>query len=290
MAFVQPEVPPQRVLDPINFRGAFGRINATVVRPSGAGPYAAVLLLQEGIGVTPHLLRVAERFSAEGYLVLVPDLYSRDLARQALTEQEVVRGIPIARSAQRAELLAGLGARERASAERVIAWFDGRDDSSYFPDTQASVAWLQAQAEVRSDAIAAVGFSVGGGLTAKLAASGAELAGGIIFYGGGPAADAAPLVRFPIQGHYAERDTPVTPRVPGVAAALKAAGRSFTPFVYPRTEHGFFNESRPTHAREAAELAWLRSVEFLSEHLQRANVRTGAEAQSRASNAERAAR
>jgi dienelactone hydrolase len=147
VAFVQPEVPPQRVLDPINFRGAFGRINATVVRPSGAGPY-----------------------------------------------------------------------------------------------------------------------------------------------GGGPAADAAPRVCFPIQGHYAERDTPVTPRVPGVAAALKAAGRSFTPFVYPRTEHGFFNENRPTHAREAAEFAWLRSLEFLSQHLLRANAKTGEEAPSHAAKAERAAR
>ena len=68
-------------------------------------------LLQEGIGVTPHLLRVAERLAAEDYLVLVPDLYSRDLARQALSEQEVVRGIPIARSPRRAELLAALSSR-----------------------------------------------------------------------------------------------------------------------------------------------------------------------------------
>ena len=266
-----PEFPVSSALEPINFRGPFGRINATIARPSGTQPYAAVLLLQEGIGVTPHLLRVAERLAAEGYLTLVPDLYSRDLARQALSEQAVVSGIPIARSPRREELLAALSPRERASAERVVAWFDGRDDSSYFPDTQASLAWLAAQPEVRRDAIAAVGFSVGGGLTAKLAASGAELAAGIIFYGGGPPAGAAAQVRCPLQGHYAEGDPPVTPRVPGVAAALRAAGRAFTPFVSPRTEHGFFNETRPTYAREAAELAWLRSPEFLKQHLVRAS-------------------
>ena len=257
------------MLEPINFRGQFGRINATVVRPSGIGPHPAVLLLQEGIGVTPHLLRVAERLSAQGYLVLVPDLYSRDLSRKALTEQEVVVGIPIARSAQRAELLAALSPRERASADRVVAWFDGRDDSSYFPDTQASFTWLQTQAEVQSDAIAAIGFSVGGGLAAKLAASGARLAAGIIFYGGGPIAELAAQVRCPLQGHYAERDAPVTPRIAGVAAALEAAGGAFTPYVYPRTEHGFFNETRAAYARDAAELAWLRSVEFLKRHLPR---------------------
>ncbi len=264
---VPPEFAVPRVLDPINFRGSFGRINAIVLRPSSTAPSPAVLLLQEGIGVTPHLLRVAERLSTEGYLVLVPDLYSRDLPRQALTEQEVVRGIPIARSPRRAELLAALNPRERASAERVAAWFDGRDDSSYFPDVQSSLAWLQAQEDVKRDAIAALGFSVGGGLTAKLAASGADLAAGIIFYGGGPNPDSAARVRVPLQGHYAEHDPPVTPRVAGVAAALKAAGCAFTPYLYPGTEHGFFNETRPSYARAAAELAWSRSVEFLKQHL-----------------------
>ncbi|HEY0464447.1 MAG TPA: dienelactone hydrolase family protein [Polyangiaceae bacterium] len=262
-----PELALQRVLEPINFRGQFGRINATVVRPSGVAPHAAVLLLQEGIGVTPHLLRVAERLAAEDYLVLVPDLYSRDLARQALSEQEVLRGIPIARSSRRADLLEALSGRERASAERVAAWYDGRDESSYFPDAQTSLAWLQAQGEVKRDAIAAFGFSVGGGLTARLAASGADLAAAIIFYGGGPEPESAPRVRCPLQGHYAERDAPVTPRVAVVSAALKAADRTFTPFIYPRTEHGFFNETRPSYARDAAQLAWARSVEFLRQHL-----------------------
>ena len=275
-----------QVLDPINFRGPFGRINATVLRPSHIAPHPAVLLLQEGIGVTPHLLRVAERLAAEDYWVLVPDLYSRDLARQALSEQEVVRGIPIARSPRRIELLAALSARERASAERVAAWYDGRDDSSYFPDVQASLAWLQARVEVKRDAIAALGFSVGGGLTARLAGSGADLAAGIIFYGGGPEPDSASRVRCPLQGHYAERDAAVTPRIGGVAAALKAAGREFTPFIYPRTEHGFFNETRPSYAPAVAKFAWLRTKEFLRQQLRSgdyAQTAEGVRARERAS-------
>ncbi|HYP75788.1 MAG TPA: dienelactone hydrolase family protein [Polyangiaceae bacterium] len=255
------------VHDLINFPGPFGRINATVLRPSTAPPHPAVLLLQEGIGVTPHLLRVAEWLAAEDYLVLVPDLYSRDLLRQALTEHEVVRGIPIARSPRRVELLSKLSARERASAERVAAWYDGRDDSSYFPDVQTSLTWLQAQSEVKYDAIAALGFSVGGGLAAKLTASGADLAAGVIFYGGGPHPESASRVCCPLQGHYAERDAPVTPHVQAVAAALEAAGQAFTAFIYAGTEHGFFNETRPTYARDSAELAWARAVGFLRQHL-----------------------
>ena len=258
-----------RALEPINFAGSRGRINATVANPRGDGPHAAVLLLQEGIGVTPHLLRVAERLSNEDYFVLVPDLYSRDLARQALTEQQVVQGIPIARSPERAALLAALSPGERAVLQRVVSWFDGRDESSYFPDVLSSLAWLKAQAQVRRDAIAAIGFSVGGGLTAKLAGSGTELAAGIVFYAKGPAPGSAAQVRFPLQAHYAENDSSVTPQIAEVDAALRAAGRTFSSFVYPGTEHGFFNETRPAYARHAADLAWLRSLEFLKQHLPR---------------------
>jgi len=259
-----------KVLDPINFSGSRGRINATVAHPRGDGPHAAVLLLQEGIGVTPHLLRVAERLSNEGYLVLVPDLYSRDLARQALTDQQVVQGIPIARSPRRAALLDALGQNERKTYQRVVDWYDGRDESSYFPDVLSSLAWLKAQANVRRDAIAAIGFSVGGGLTAQLAGSGADLAAGIIFYAKGPSPSSASQVRFPVQAHYAEHDASVTPQITEVTAALQGAGRAFSPFVYAGTEHGFFNETRPAFARHAAELAWLRSLEFLKQHLPRA--------------------
>ena len=89
----------------------------------------------------------------------------------------------------------------------------------------------------------------------------------MIFYGGGPSPSAASKVRFPLLGHYAEHDAPVTPRVPEIAAALRDAGQSFTHFVYPGTEHGFFNETRPVYAPGAAELAWLRTTEFLKHHL-----------------------
>jgi carboxymethylenebutenolidase len=260
------------VLDPINFPGSRGRINATLAKPRGGTPHPAVLLLQEGIGVTPHLLRVAERISNEGCLVMVPDLYSRDLTRQALTEQQVVQGIPIARSPRRAALLDALDPSERRIYQRVADWYDGRDESSYFPDALSSLAWLKAQGHVRRDAIAAIGFSVGGGLVAKLAASGAELAAGIIFYAKGPAPSSAAQVRFPLQLHYAENDSSVTPQIGEVSAALKAAGRAFSSFVYPGTEHGFFNETRPAYARHAAELAWLRSLEFLKQHLPRAEA------------------
>lgn len=48
-----------------------------LARPAGAPPWPAVVVVMEGLGVTPQLLRVAERLAAEGYLALAPDLFHR---------------------------------------------------------------------------------------------------------------------------------------------------------------------------------------------------------------------
>src|SRR5512143_620337 len=51
-------------------------IEAHVIRPAGAGPYPGILLLMELPGVRSWLLADARDLAAEGYAVLVPDLYS----------------------------------------------------------------------------------------------------------------------------------------------------------------------------------------------------------------------
>ena len=43
--------------------------------------------------------------------------------------------------------------------------------------------------------------------------------------------------------------------------------KDFTLKIYPRTEHAFFNETRPVYDRPAAEDAWQRAVAFFHQHL-----------------------
>jgi carboxymethylenebutenolidase len=252
--------------DQVSFRGRHGIVDASIARPAGKGPFPAVLLLHEGLGVTKHVLGLASRFAREGYVALVPDLYTRDSARQKLAEDEVLRGLPLVRAPDREQQLAKLPWDAQESAKRVITWFQGRDTSTYFDDAQAAIPYLKRHAQVIPHAIASVGFSMGGGLSSQFAAKGEDLAAGVIFYGTGPEREQVGNIRYPLQGHYAEHDA-VTAHVEALDEALRAARKSFTYTVYPGTEHGFFNEARPSYDAVSAELAFRRTLSFLGEQL-----------------------
>ncbi|MEY4576103.1 MAG: hypothetical protein RL701_806 [Pseudomonadota bacterium] len=257
-------------LESISFQGPNGPVSAHLARPTvtnGKESFPAILLLQEGLGVTQHLLRLAQRYAKAGYVTLVPDLYSHEPAHKQLSEADILRALPLARADNRDVLIAALPAEQQAGARAVAAWFDQRNPATYFPDAQAALQYLKQHRSVRANAIASIGFSLGGGLSAQLAAAGAELAAGVIFYGQGPAAERVEALRYPLLGHYAENDPSITPHVPALQEKLRAAGKRLTAHVYPGTQHGFFSDSRPVYKREAAELAHARTLEFLAAQL-----------------------
>lgn len=53
------------------------RMSAYVARPEQLGPHPGLILLQEAFGVNHHIRSVAERFAAEGYLAIAPELFHR---------------------------------------------------------------------------------------------------------------------------------------------------------------------------------------------------------------------
>ena len=271
-------------LESIRFDGPHGAVNAHIARPGGSGPFPAILLLHEGIGVVASLLTLAQRFAQAGYFVLAPDLFSREPGRKELSDTDVLISLPIVRKDNSEAALAALPAAQQAGAKRALAWWNSRNPASYFPDTQAALQLLERHPSVRADAIASLGFSQGGGLSAQLAAAGAALAAGVIYYGQGPASDRLAAVRYPLLGHYAEDDPSITPGLPALKSAFEAAGKQFSAHVYPGTKHGFFNELRPVYHRASAELAHARTLEFLEQHLGRRRQQQPAVGSARAAN------
>ncbi|GAC1582302.1 MAG: dienelactone hydrolase family protein [Polyangiales bacterium] len=54
-----------------------GTCRSYVFRPTGSGPWPAVLVFMDGLGIRPAMLEVGERLATHGYLVLLPDLFYR---------------------------------------------------------------------------------------------------------------------------------------------------------------------------------------------------------------------
>jgi carboxymethylenebutenolidase len=54
-----------------------GNCPCHVFHPAGSGPWPAVLVYMDGIGIRPAMLAVGERLAGYGYLAMVPDLFYR---------------------------------------------------------------------------------------------------------------------------------------------------------------------------------------------------------------------
>ena len=67
--------------------------------------------------------------------------------------------------------------------------------------------------------------------------------------------------------HYAENDPRVNENKDAYDAALAAAGVKHESFLYPGTRHGFHNDSTPRYDRDAAALAWRRTIDLFERRL-----------------------
>ena len=48
-----------------------------VFHPGGRGPYPAVLVFMDGLGIRPAMLEIGQRLAENGYFTLLPDLFYR---------------------------------------------------------------------------------------------------------------------------------------------------------------------------------------------------------------------
>ncbi len=68
--------------------------------------------------------------------------------------------------------------------------------------------------------------------------------------------------------HYAALDQNVNKNMPAFEAALKKAGVDYKAYIYEGVQHGFNNDTNAArYNKEAAQLAWTRTIAFLKEKL-----------------------
>ena len=63
------------------------------------------------------------------------------------------------------------------------------------------------------------------------------------------------------------RDAGINGMWPAYEAALKANRIAYQMFQYPGTQHGFHNDTTPRFSKDAAALAWQRTVDHFKKHL-----------------------
>ena len=61
----------------IVLQAAEGACKAHVLTPQGAGPWPGVIFYMDGFGIRPGMIQMASRVAAQGYVVLLPDLFYR---------------------------------------------------------------------------------------------------------------------------------------------------------------------------------------------------------------------
>ena len=74
-------------------------------------------------------------------------------------------------------------------------------------------------------------------------------------------------INAPLMLQYAGLDERVNAGWPEYKKALKENNKKHIAFFYPDVNHGFHNTSTPRYDKEAAELAWSRTIDFFKENL-----------------------
>jgi carboxymethylenebutenolidase len=205
------------------------------VPESGSGP--GVVVLQEWWGLVPHIKDVADRFAAEGFVALAPDLYHGEATRSP---------------DEAGKLMMALNIEQTES------------------DLRGAIQYLLGQEAVTGESVGTVGFCMGGMLSLYAASKNAQVGACVVFYGIHPKVEPdLDALRAPVLGIYAERDKSVPPEaVRELEASLRERGKQIETHIYPGTDHAFFNDTRPeVYDAEAAADAWRRTIEFLRGHL-----------------------
>lgn len=202
---------------------------------SGSG--AALIVLQEWWGLVDHIKDVADRFAAEGFVALAPDLYHGESTSSPDDAGRLMMALDIDRAAR---------------------------------DVSGAIQYLLDLGAVAPKKVGTIGFCLGGQLALAAACQSAEVAACVDFYGVHPniTLDFSGL-RAPVLGLFAENDAFVSPEVAGkLEHDLNEAGATTDFHIYPGVDHAFFNDTRPdVHDAAAANDAWRRSVEFFRAHL-----------------------
>ncbi len=219
------------------------RLRAWLARPEGRAKAPGLIVYQEVFGLNDHIQEVCEKFAAEGFVALAPEVYHRTAPGRAFAYDDYAS----AKEHKLALTLAGLEA-----------------------DAKACATWFDRDAQTEGMALGAIGYCMGGRL-AFLANACLPLACAASYYGGDlhTHLDLIPKLHGPQLFCWGGLDEALTwQQRPLVLEAMKAAKKPFVDLVISNAHHGFNCDLRPAvYSGAAARQARGLTLAFLHEHL-----------------------
>ncbi len=264
---------PEELRSMVTYTGDTAPVSAYLSRPAGEGPRPAVIVIHEIYGLVPHTQDVADRFAAQGYVALAPNLFSRPGLAEVLTPSAIDAyfrlraAIPPEKQSDMAFIrqeIARLPPDQRSTLEPAASLlFGGLPRDSFTRDLALAVDYLKAQPFVLPEKVASVGFCFGGGMSLNLACH-APLAACIVFYGENPnPIDLVENIPCPVLGLYGADDLRINAHLNDLVGAMTRYKKDFEMRIYPGAAHAFFNDARPQVYRQpAASEAWERVLRF----------------------------
>ena len=213
-----------------------GGYKAYVAEPRTRSLKATVMVIHENRGLNDHIRDVARRLAVANFRAVAPDFLSpaggtpadQDAAREAIGKLDLAK-----------------------STSDAVAMLDQLSKSS------------------RGGNVGAVGFCWGGTFVNRLAAAaGDKLDAGASYYGPAPDPSEATKVQAPLAIHLAGLDERVNRTAFPWVTALRNAGKTVRFYLYDGVNHAFNNDtSAERYNKEAADLAWRRTLAFFRRHL-----------------------
>jgi carboxymethylenebutenolidase len=221
----------------VTFKAGAQDVSGYLVRPAADGKYASVVVVHENRGLNPHTKDVARRLAVDGFQALAVDFLSP------------VGGTP----------------SDQDKARDMIGTLQAPDVTSW---AQGAVAYLRSNPSSNGK-VGAVGFCWGGGVIGRLAVAEPTLNAGVVYYGQQPPAEDVAKIKAPLLLNYAGMDERINAGIPAFEEALKAGGKDYTLYTYEGAQHAFLNDTNEArYNKEAADLAWGRTLDFFKKHLQ----------------------
>ena len=208
-----------------------------LAEPEGAGPFPALVVIQEWWGVNDQIKDVTRQIAGQGYVALAVDLYRGKVTQDPGEASNLSRTLP----------------QDRA-----------------LRDMQGAISFLKSRPNVRGDRVCSIGWCMGGSYSLLLALNSPELAACVVYYGT-VVTESEQLKRIscPVLGIFGEEDSVVpVANVKAFEKAMKELNKDIAVHIYPGAAHAFANPTRTdVYLREAAEDAWAKTLAFWQRYL-----------------------